>query len=231
MTAEEYVKQELVAGRLTAAHIVELVRFFQSEHHLTMDGMPGPATHKVIAEYMEHRPQPTSTSTPTLRYPLPTLRDGRRPVITSEFRPADRPNHNGVDFFYHWQKGDDPSFIGDKGCAGRDANGNPRWVVPYGVNAIAAAGGRVQIAGNSPTGYRLWIDHGNGWRTGYFHLQNLRVAVGDEVFTGQELGRVGDNPKDNDGRHLHFELSPVDRYAPIDPEPYLNATASTTPGG
>jgi len=41
------------------------------------------------------------------------------------------------------------------------------------------------------------------------------------VKTGNQIGLVGDNPIDNDGPHCHFELSPVDRYEPMDPTPYL----------
>lgn len=229
MSPEDYIHQQIVDGKLTMAHIALLVRDFQTiETGLVVDGKPGPKTIARIDEILskqqaagvatKHEP-----STPVLSVPMPVLADGRHAVMTSGFHTVnpDRPTHNGADFFYHWKEGDKPDKVGDGGAAGRDANGKPKWVVPFGVEAIAAADGKVQIAGNSATGYRLWIDHGNGWRTGYFHLQNLNVSVGQEVFKGQPLGRIGDNPKDTDGRHLHFELSPVDRYAPVDPMPYV----------
>jgi murein DD-endopeptidase MepM/ murein hydrolase activator NlpD len=217
MTAEEYVKQELTAGRLTYAHIVELVKFFQKDHTLLADGKPGTNTRQAIEAGMIK----TLAGHPFLHAPLPTLAYGRKPYITSSFKPSDRPNHVGCDWFYAWEHGDLPDFVGDRGAAGKKADGTPKHVVPFGVNAVAAADGTVQVAGNSATGYRLWIDHGNGWRTGYFHLLDLKVHVGDVVKAGDRLGLVGDNPKDNDGRHLHFELSPVDKYAPVDPEPFL----------
>jgi murein DD-endopeptidase MepM/ murein hydrolase activator NlpD len=95
-------------------------------------------------------------------------------------------------------------------------------VVPYGTDAHAAAPGIVQVAGPSPTGYRVWVNHGNGLRTGYFHLSNLRVSQGDAVLEGTALGRVGHNPSGGaDGNHLHFEVSPVDKYAPMDPSKYM----------
>ncbi len=94
-------------------------------------------------------------------------------------------------------------------------------MVPIGTLAIAAGPGCVTLAGDSPTGHRVWIDHGNGWRTGYFHLLDCRVGVGQVVGVGAALGLVGDNPSDHDGRHLHFELSSVDRYDPTDPALFL----------
>lgn len=227
MTAEEYVREELAAGRLTAAHIVELVEFFQERSDLYVDGRPGAKTRAAVdaskavagTEQTTRSPQ----STPFLSTPLPTLSGGRKPVITSSFKSVNpsRPNHNGVDWFYRWQEGDEPAFVGDKGAATKLPSGKPKWGVPYLTFALAAASGTIQIASNSPTGYRCWIDHGNGWRTGYFHLMNLKVHAGEKVIRGQELGLVGDNPKDGDARHLHFELSPVDKYAPVNPEPFL----------
>lgn len=209
MTPADYNAAQLASGALTATHVTALVRAWQQAHALIADGMAGPQT---IASLRPAR---------FLACPLPRLPDGRTAVVTSEFRPADRPDHAGVDWFFSWRPGDKPDFVGDGGCAGKTADGHPKWVVPSGVCAIAAAPGKVTLAGDSPTGHRVWIDHGNGLRTGYFHLLDLRVTVGLMVNAGTALGLVGDNPADNDARHLHFELSPVDRYEPMDPVPYL----------
>lgn len=214
----DYNASQVAAGRLTAEHITTLVRAWQAAHlPLVADGMAGPATLASISA--------AGRPAPFLACPLPVLADGRRAVITSSFRPPHRANHDGCDWFYPWRAGDQPAHVGDHGAAGRNPVGTPRWVVPTGVVAIAAASGLVTLAGDSVTGHRVWIDHGNGLRTGYFHLLDLRVKVGDEVAIGALVGLVGDNPADNDGRHLHFELSPVDRYAPMDPEPYLLPSA------
>lgn len=210
MTPSDYNTSQIALGRLTASHITMLVRHWQESVGLVADGKAGPQTIATL--------QPAKF---VLHCPLPTLSDGRVAQVTSEFRPEDRPDHDGLDWFYRWTPGDLPDFVGDKGCAGKTPDGKPRWVVPYETICIAAAAGVVTLAGPSPTGHRVWIDHGNGLRTGYFHLLDARVRIGERVDVGHPIGKVGDNPADHDGRHLHFELSPVDRYAPMDPMPYL----------
>lgn len=233
MTAQEYIKQELDAGRLTLAHLEFLVKRYQgSVYRLKKDGMPGPSTRLAIESADDYRelvtpPKPTAeTLGKFLHCPLPLLPgrsnpQARKPTITSAYRTSSRPDHDGVDFFYRWEPGDEPRFVGDGGCEGKNADGSPRWVVPYGVSALAAADGVVQIAGPSPTGFRCWVDHGNGLRSGYFHLEILHVVSGQKVTKGYSLGRVGHNPAKQDGRHLHFEVSPVEKYEPLDPQKYL----------
>ncbi len=60
----------------------------------------------------------------------------------------------------------------------------------------------------------VYIDHGGGVVTGYFHLSKPLVAVGDTVARGQVIGRVGATGRVT-GAHLHWSA----RYGvlPIDP--------------
>lgn len=49
----------------------------------------------------------------------------------------------------------------------------------------------------------VYIDHGAGVVTGYFHMSEATVAVGDTVARGQEIGRVGRTGRVT-GPHLHW---------------------------
>jgi hypothetical protein len=61
MTAEEFNQAELTAGRLTPEHVVELVSFWQENHHLRVDGKAG---EKTLASL--------EAASATVRAPLPT---------------------------------------------------------------------------------------------------------------------------------------------------------------
>ena len=60
----------------------------------------------------------------------------------------------------------------------------------------------------------VYIDHGAGVVTGYFHLSEQRVAVGDTVERGQELGLVGSTGRVT-GPHLHWAA----RYGTLSVDP------------
>lgn len=52
-------------------------------------------------------------------------------------------------------------------------------------------------------GTLVYVDHGAGVVTGYFHLSNPLVAVGDTVDRGQRIGLVGKSGRVT-GPHLHW---------------------------
>ena len=94
----------------------------------------------------------------------------------------------------------------------------------------AFAPGRVVFAGEA-TGYgkTVVIDHGNGQRTLYAHLQKIEVSRDQEVGAGAHIGnmgRTGNTPKLGD-THLHFEVRTGARAGEpfsghdVDPMPYL----------
>ena len=60
----------------------------------------------------------------------------------------------------------------------------------------------------------VYLDHGGGLVTGYFHLSRASVAAGDTVKRGQIIGRVGRSGRVT-GPHLHW----VARYGTVTVDP------------
>jgi murein DD-endopeptidase MepM/ murein hydrolase activator NlpD len=63
-------------------------------------------------------------------------------------------------------------------------------------------------------GHALYLDHGGGLVTGYFHLSRTLVAPGDTVLPGQPVGEVGRTGRVT-GPHLHW----IARYGAINVDP------------
>ena len=57
------------------------------------------------------------------------------------------------------------------------------------------------------TGYGqiLEIDHGNGFKTKYAHLNKMYVKKGQNVLKGDKIGEVGSTGRST-GPHLHYEV-------------------------
>lgn len=121
-----------------------------------------------------------------------SFRRPRASVVTSEFGSGRLFNghmtsrHLGVDF---------------RGAVGQPVNAANRGVVALVDNFF--------LAGNV-----VYIDHGAGVVTGYFHLSKTLVAVGDTVNRGQQIGLVGATGRVT-GPHLHWSA----RYGTITVNP------------
>ena len=74
-------------------------------------------------------------------------------------------------------------------------------------DVLAADAGTIKTAGWSPVGYgnHVIIDHGNGYRTLYGHLQTIYVVSGQTVNRGARIGRMGSSGHST-GVHTHFEV-------------------------
>lgn len=59
---------------------------------------------------------------------------------------------------------------------------------------------------NGGFGYYVCIEHSNGLFTGYAHMNNTMVSVGQQVSKGQQVGLMG-NTGASQGVHLHFNVS------------------------
>jgi len=78
--------------------------------------------------------------------------------------------------------------------------------VDKGKPVKAAADGRVVMAEPlAVRGNAVLIDHGLGVHTGYWHLSEIDVTVGQEVKAGEVIGKVGSTGLAT-GPHLHWEI-------------------------
>jgi murein DD-endopeptidase MepM/ murein hydrolase activator NlpD len=89
------------------------------------------------------------------------------------------------------------------------------YVTPVGSPVLAVADGTVVMAEDMFfEGNAVFIDHGDGLISMYFHLADIKVAAGEEVRKGHVLGRVGSTGRAT-GPHLFFGIRWHD--ARIDP--------------
>jgi murein DD-endopeptidase MepM/ murein hydrolase activator NlpD len=94
----------------------------------------------------------------------------------------------------------------------------------YGSTVHASAAGTVAGAGwDGGYGNKIDIDHGNGYHTWYAHLSHMDVSVGQRVYKGQAIARVGSTGFST-GPHLHYQV--MLNGSPVDPTPYLNGVPS-----
>jgi len=110
----------------------------------------------------------------------------------------------------------------------------------YGADILAAAAGTVTQAGLNPGGALVVVlNHGNGFFTGYAHLQDKVVSVGAHVAKGQKVGDLGASGAT--GPHLHFAVKTGLDSAPyfwgdlhghwVDPWPLLAQNVTVHPKG
>jgi len=89
----------------------------------------------------------------------------------------------------------------------------------------AAAGGVVILARYyGLAGRTVFIDHGGGMTTLYFHMNNIRTSVGQTVVTGDVIGTIGTTGRTT-GPHLHFEVRLKNPNSVNCSLPYLDPTS------
>ncbi|MFN2363808.1 MAG: peptidoglycan DD-metalloendopeptidase family protein, partial [Halarsenatibacteraceae bacterium] len=91
----------------------------------------------------------------------------------------------------------------------------PRWgshhdgidyAVPIGTPCKAAGGGRVVYVGwSAGYGNTVIVEHQQGMRTLYAHLNSFNVRTGQRVNRGQVIARTGNTGRST-GPHVHFEV-------------------------
>lgn len=84
------------------------------------------------------------------------------------------------------------------------------------------ADGVVESVGWDPTGgNNIIVNHSDGLKTRYMHLNEILVGKGDKVKKGQQIGRMGSTGRST-GTHLHYGV--MKNGETIDPRPYLKAS-------
>lgn len=112
----------------------------------------------------------------------------------------------------------------------RVLNGKPKnphrgvdFRAPAGTAVEAVADGRVILAEpHYYAGNSMYIDHGNGVVSLYFHLSRFDVSPGDIVKRGQIIGRSGSTGRAT-GPHLHLSISVQGQL--VDPVPLFERTS------
>ena len=111
----------------------------------------------------------------------------------------------------------------------RDSHSPSRWAIDWnrpddeGDPVVAAAAGRVvRVDPDGGTGYGRWVmlEHLDGERTVYAHLDTTAVALDQSVDQAALLGTVG-NTGNSFGAHLHFEERTTAGVVP----PYFHGSA------
>lgn len=80
------------------------------------------------------------------------------------------------------------------------------FAIPTGTPILAPADGRVTRVEHHPlAGRLLMIQHGQGFKTRYLHLQKALVQPGQQVTRGQRIALSGNSGRTTSA-HLHYEL-------------------------
>ena len=139
-----------------------------------------------------YEPNPTNAKPLVMKAPLRNMR------ITSPFGPRKDPI-DGRSRFH----------------AGVDLG------APYGERIRSTAFGTVVFADRlGGHGLHVVVDHGNGYKSHYSHLERITVKPGQLVETGDVVGLVGSSGRST-GPHLHFAIT--NRYGSyLDPMKSLN---------
>ncbi len=89
----------------------------------------------------------------------------------------------------------------------------------YGKPVYATASGTVISAGwSGGYGKCVKLRHANGYTSWYAHMSSIDVSVGQSVYQGQQVGRIG-STGNSTGPHLHFELRI--NGSPVNPMRYI----------
>ena len=174
---------------------------YQGDYKVTSKGEYGKADVMAKATYVNgEETERTILSSVTLKEPVTEYR-----LRGTKVRPTWMPTGS-----FRWPtSGRISSYFGGRKSPGGIGSTNHKGIdiaVPRGTPIYAADGGTVTYSGwMSGYGYLVQIDHGNGYVTRYGHNSSLTVSVGQHVYKGQQIARMG-STGNSTGNHCHFEV-------------------------
>ena len=174
---------------------------YQGDYKITSPGQYGAADVVASVTYVNGtETERTILSSVTLKEPVTEQRvqgTKERPTWypTGTFR---WPTSGRITSYFGGRKS--PGGIGSTNHKGIDIAGR------YGTPIYAADGGTVTYSGwMGGYGYTVRVDHGKGKVTYYAHNSSLQVSVGQHVYKGQQIAKMG-STGNSTGNHCHFEV-------------------------
>ncbi len=157
---------------------------------------------------------------PSPVWPLAAL-NGREPVVL-----ATAPHARGIELAYPRANAVDAL----ANCPPHTPNGTDTHVMPHMTAALSIDDGVIVYAGRAAHGYRIIINHNNGWASHYENLEAIAAVRTDmyrpreqRIGAGDVIGYVG-APSPGAFKRLYFELWKLDdhrHFVPVDPRPKL----------
>ena len=179
----------------------DTANLYKGDYKITSAGQYGAADVVATVTYVNgEETERTVLSSVTLREPVTEQR-----LRGTKERPTWHPTGT-----FRWPvSGRITSYFGGRKSPGGIGSTNHKGIdiaAPRGTPVYAADGGTVTYSGwMSGYGYLVRIDHGNGYVTYYGHNSKLSVSVGQHVYKGQQIARVG-STGNSTGNHCHFEV-------------------------
>ena len=175
---------------------------YKGDYRITSPGQFGAADVVANVTYVNgEETERTVLSSVTLRQPVTEQR-----LQGTKERPTWHPTGT-----FRWPiTGRITSRFGGRKSPGGIGSTNHKGIdiaAPRGTPVYAADGGTVTYAGwMGGYGYLVRIRHENsGYETYYGHNSSLTVSVGQHVYKGQQIARVG-STGNSTGNHCHFEV-------------------------
>ena len=147
---------------------------------------------------------PTEATEPQETVPGGTTENGGGSAAPEETKPVDEGWKVPIDYIAN------TSPFGDRERPTEGASTNHKGVdlaAPENTQIGAARSGTVLVAEYDPSaGYYVVIEHDNGYRSVYMHMNYFDVQVGQQVSQGETIGYCGSTGVST-GSHLHFGIS------------------------